>query len=62
MEVSFSPELQAKLEQLAADHGSDTSTLVVEAVERLIELEASRRLAALGGTTPGLKLIPRRRS
>ena len=36
MEVKFSPELQAKLESIAAQQGRDSASLVHEAVERLI--------------------------
>jgi len=35
--------------------------LVREALKALIERESARRLAALGGTMPKLKNIPRRR-
>jgi len=42
--------------------GVDEKTaLVREALKALIERESSRRLAALGGTMPGLKKISRRR-
>jgi Arc/MetJ family transcription regulator len=40
---------------------SEKTALVREALKSLIEREASRRLAALGGTMPELKDIPRRR-
>jgi len=36
MEVDFTPELQNKLTQLAAEQGRDTNSLVREAVERLV--------------------------
>ena len=36
MEVKFSPELQAKLESIAAQQGRDSASLVHEAVERLV--------------------------
>lgn len=39
----------------------EKTALVREALKALIAREASRRLAALGGTMPGLKPIPRRR-
>jgi Arc/MetJ family transcription regulator len=39
----------------------EKTALVREALKALIERESSRRLAALGGTMPGLKKIPRRR-
>jgi Arc/MetJ family transcription regulator len=40
----------------------ETSALVREALDALIQREAARRLALLGGTMPGLEDIPRRRS
>jgi Arc/MetJ family transcription regulator len=41
---------------------AEKSALVREALKALIERESARRLAALGGTMPRLKNIPRRRS
>lgn len=40
----------------------EKSALVREALKALIERESARRLAALGGTEPGLEPIARRRS
>lgn len=40
---------------------SEKTALLREALKSLIEREASRRLAALGGTMPELEDIPRRR-
>jgi Arc/MetJ family transcription regulator len=40
----------------------EKAALVREALKALIERESSRRLAALGGTMPKLKDIPRRRA
>jgi Arc/MetJ family transcription regulator len=40
---------------------TEKTALVREALKSLIEREASRRLAALGGTMPELEDIPRRR-
>jgi Arc/MetJ family transcription regulator len=40
----------------------ETSALVREALDALIQREAARRLALLGGTMPDLADIPRRRS
>jgi hypothetical protein len=40
----------------------ETSALVREALDALIQREAARRLARLGGTMPDLADIPRRRS
>lgn len=39
----------------------EKTALVREALKALIERESARRLAALGGTMPGLRRIPRRR-
>jgi Arc/MetJ family transcription regulator len=41
---------------------TEKSALVREALKALIQREAARRLAALGGSQPNLKPIPRRRS
>jgi Arc/MetJ family transcription regulator len=40
----------------------EKSALMREALKALIEREAARRLAALGGTSPAMASIPRRRS
>lgn len=39
----------------------EKSTLIREALTQLVQREAARRLAALGGTMPDLQRIPRRR-
>jgi Arc/MetJ family transcription regulator len=39
----------------------EKTALVHEGLRQLIQREAARRLAALGGTEPDLKPIPRRR-
>jgi Arc/MetJ family transcription regulator len=39
----------------------EKSALVREALRALVEREAARRLARLGGTEPDLKKVPRRR-
>jgi len=39
MEVNLNPDLQAKLDRLAADRGSDVGALVREAIERLVEYD-----------------------
>ena len=39
----------------------EKSALVREALRALIERESARRLAALGGSEPGLKSVPRRK-
>ena len=40
----------------------EKSALVREALKALVEREAARRLATLGGTEPKLRPAPRRRS
>ena len=40
----------------------ERTALIREALKALIERESARRLAALGGTMPRLKNIPRRRA
>jgi Arc/MetJ family transcription regulator len=40
----------------------DKSALVREALRALIERESARRLAALGGSEPGLKSVARRKT
>ncbi|GAC1422542.1 MAG: type II toxin-antitoxin system VapB family antitoxin [Acidobacteriaceae bacterium] len=40
----------------------EKSALIREALTALVQREAARRLALLGGTEPHLKPIPRRRS
>ena len=39
MEVRLSPELEAKLNRVAAQQGRDTESLVHEAVERLVDYD-----------------------
>lgn len=41
---------------------TDISALVHEALTALVQRESARRLAWLGGSEPGAKPIPRRRS
>jgi Arc/MetJ family transcription regulator len=41
---------------------AEKTALVREALKSLIERESARRLAALGGTAPGMRDIPRRRA
>ncbi|MGB6797141.1 MAG: type II toxin-antitoxin system VapB family antitoxin [Xanthobacteraceae bacterium] len=40
----------------------EKSALVREALKALVEREAARRLARLGGTEPKVRPVPRRRS
>lgn len=39
MEVDFTPDLEAKLDRLAAEQGRDRKVLVREAVERLVNYD-----------------------
>jgi predicted transcriptional regulator len=39
MEVRFNPDLQAKLAQLASQQGRDSESLVVAAVERMVNYD-----------------------
>ena len=39
MEVHFNPDLQAKLSRIATKQGRDAETLVLEAVERLVDVD-----------------------
>jgi Arc/MetJ family transcription regulator len=41
---------------------SEKTAIVREALHALIQRESARRLASLGGSSPDLKPIPRRRS
>jgi len=40
MEVNLTPELQAKLNDVAAQQGRDAQSLVEEAVQRLVDYDA----------------------
>lgn len=53
----------ALLEQARELTGTrETATLVRQAIETLVRVEAGRRLIALGGTMPDAKAPPRRRA
>ena len=39
MEINLTPELQAKLSQLALESGRDTEALVQEAIERFVDYD-----------------------
>ncbi|MGV3591570.1 MAG: type II toxin-antitoxin system VapB family antitoxin [Gammaproteobacteria bacterium] len=41
---------------------TEKTALIRMALEALIEREAARRLARLGGSEPGMESVPRRRS
>lgn len=57
--VSIDDELLAKAREFTGIE--QTATIVREGVKALVEREAARRLARLGGSDPGAKLPPRRR-
>jgi Arc/MetJ family transcription regulator len=57
--VTLDDELLARAEQLTDVH--ERSALIREALKALIEREAARRLARLGGSMPDAKAPPRRR-
>jgi Arc/MetJ family transcription regulator len=58
--ITLDDELLARAEQLTNLH--ERSALIREALNALIEREAARRLARLGGSVPNAKAPPRRRS
>jgi len=57
--IAIDDDLLARAEQLTDLR--EKSALVREALKALIEREAARRLARLGGSEPKLRAIPRRR-
>jgi Arc/MetJ family transcription regulator len=57
--LALDDELLAKAEAYTGIR--ERSALVREALRALIEREAARRLARLGGSEPDLAVIPRRR-
>ena len=59
--ISIDDALYQKAIELA-DPGMDKAELFREAVKTFVRVQASKRLIALGGTTPGLVDIPRRRA
>ena len=58
--ISFDDELVERAQELTGL--TEKSALVHEALRALIARESARRLALLGGTEPGLRAPPRRRS
>jgi len=58
--VTLDDELLARAEQLCGH--LERSGLLKEALGALVQRESAKRLAALGGSEPALKPIPRRRS
>jgi Arc/MetJ family transcription regulator len=57
--ISLDDELMAKVQEYTGIR--EKSALIRAALRALIEREAARRLARLGGSEPDLKPIPRRR-
>ena len=58
--ITLDDELVAKAQLYTGIQ--EKSGLIREALKRLIEREAARRLARLGGSMPDLKPAPRRRT
>ena len=58
--IAIDDELLAQAQRYAGV--TETSDVVREALKALVEREAARRLARLGGTEPDAKMPPRRRS
>ncbi|HEY3797361.1 MAG TPA: type II toxin-antitoxin system VapB family antitoxin [Caulobacteraceae bacterium] len=57
--INLDDALVARAEELTGLH--EKPALIRAALQALIEREAARRLALLGGTMPDLKAPPRRR-
>lgn len=57
--IALDDELVAKAQKFTGI--TEKAALVRLALEQLVQREAGRRLAAMGGTDPKLKDIPRRR-
>lgn len=57
--INLDDELIAKAEQYTGL--KERTALVNKALKTLVELEAGRRLAKLGGSDPNAKAAPRRR-
>ena len=57
--IAIDDELFAKAQQFSGV--TDESAVVREALKALVEREAARRLARMGGTQPDAKAPPRRR-
>ena len=59
--ISIDDALYQKAIELA-DPGMDKAELFREAVKTFVRIQAGKRLIALGGSTPELPDIPRRRA
>lgn len=58
--VTIDDELYARALELA-DPTMDKGDLFREAVKTFVRVQAAKRLAALGGSAPDIKDVPRRR-
>jgi Arc/MetJ family transcription regulator len=58
--VALDDELVRKAQEFTGV--DEKAALIREGLKALIERESARRLAALGGTMPDIKNIPRRRA
>ena len=58
--ITLDDELVAKAKDFSGIQ--ETSALLQQALKQMVEIEASRRLARMGGSSPELKPVPRRRS
>jgi Arc/MetJ family transcription regulator len=58
--LALDDELLAKAQEYTGV--KEKSALVNQALRTLVQIEAARRLARLGGSDPGAKAAPRRRS
>lgn len=59
--VTIDDELYIKALEVA-DPGIDKSEIFREAMKTYVRIQSAKRLAALGGTAPQMKNIPRRSS
>lgn len=58
--VTIDDELYQRALEVA-DPGTDKAELFREAMKVFVRVQAGKRLAALGGTAPRMKDVPRRR-
>ena len=58
--LTMDDDLLARAEELTGIH--ERTALVREALTALVQRESARRLARLGGSEPGLAIVPRRRA
>ncbi len=58
--VSIEDELYEKAAQFCSPN-SDKATVIREAMKAFVRVEAAKRLASLGGASPDMEQIPRRK-